>query len=177
MANLSSIARPYALAAFEYAHTKQQLPAWKEFLDTAAECVEQPKVCQLLANPASAANVSTLLIDVLTPLLNTERKNFLLLLEQNKRFSVLPAIAEQFNDYSTTLQKISHIRVVTAIEAQKDFQATLEQVLTKRMQHAVTLHYEINPAIIGGAVIHMGDRVIDGSVRGKLIRLLQNLTE
>ncbi|MBV9575548.1 MAG: F0F1 ATP synthase subunit delta [Gammaproteobacteria bacterium] len=177
MAKLSSIARPYALAAFEYAREKQQLPAWKIFLEATADSVKQLIARKWLTNPESSVKLSELLLEGLAPILTTEQKNFLLLVKQNKRFSALPEIADQFNHYYTALQKVSAIRVVTAIEAQKDFQAKLTQALTKRIQHEVTINYEIDAAIIGGAIIHIGDRVIDGSVRGKLTRLLQSLTE
>jgi F-type H+-transporting ATPase subunit delta len=177
MANLSSIARPYALAAFEYAREKQQLPAWKAFLTSASLVAKQPVIRKLLDNPElSSTKMPDVFQEVLASLLDTERKNFLLVLGQNKRLNVLPEIADLFNTYYTALEKISNVRVVTAVEAQKEFQDTLSHALAKRIQHEVTLHCEIDPAIIGGAVIHIGDRVIDGSVRGKLTRLLQNLT-
>ncbi len=178
MVNLSPIARPYALAAFEYARENQQLSAWKVFLEAAADVIQQPSVKQCLARyELSSAKLFELLQQVLAAFLNAERKNFLLLLEQNQRLPVLPAIAEQFNDYYTALEKVSHVRVITAVEAEKDFKEKLSRALTKRIQHEVTLQCEIDPSLIGGAVIHISDRVIDGSVRGKLTRLLHDLTE
>ena len=56
---------------------------------------------------------------------------------------------------------------------EEDFRQKLTQALTKRIQREVTLQCEIDPAILGGAIIHIGDRVIDGSIRGKLTRLLE----
>ncbi|RDI46561.1 F0F1 ATP synthase subunit delta [Aquicella lusitana] len=176
MADLSSIARPYALAAFEYARDKQQLPAWKAFLESAKEVAQTPSVARLLENPeVSSAMLFDLFSHVLVSLLDQERKNFLLLLAQNKRFIVLPDIAESFNAYYAAYEKTSSIRVVTAVEVHDDFRKKLEQALAKRIQREVTLHCEIDPDLLGGAVIHIGDRVIDGSIRGKLTRLLQDL--
>lgn len=174
MANLAGIARPYALAAFESAREKQQLPAWKNFLAAAVSVVEQPAMLKLLGNPAiSTAKLSDLFIDVLTPLLDNERKNFLLLLAKNKRLNALSAISELFNTYYAALEKVSTVRVVTAIEVQDDFKAKLTKALSTRTERDVTLECEIDPAILGGAIIHVGDRVIDGSIRGKLTRLLE----
>lgn len=170
----SNIARPYALAAFEYAQEKQQLEAWKSFLTSASYIANEPSVIKLLANPEiSSEKLFDLFHGVLTPLLDTERNNFLLLLAQNKRFMMLPEIVELYNTYYATLEKLSTVRVITAVDIDDEYRQKFVQALTKRVQHEVTLRCEVDPAILGGAIIHIGDRVIDGSVRGKLTRLLE----
>lgn len=172
-----NIARPYALAAFEYAREQQDIPAWQSFIASAAMIVEDQAVSRVLGSPeVSSTQLFDLFCDVLAPQLNAERKNFLHLLAQNKRLNVLPEIAVAFSDLCTALEKISNVRVVTAIETDDDFRRILAESLSKRIQHHVTLQSEVDPSLIGGAVIHIGDNVIDGSVRGKLSRLLQNLT-
>lgn len=170
----SSISRPYALASFEYAHEKQCLQAWKQFLEMASAIAQDSSVAPLLANPEiRSENLYDLFHGVLASRLDAEQTNFLLLLAQNKRFFVLPEISELFNAYYAALEKLSSVRVVTAIDIDESFRQKLAQALTKRIQHEVTLHCEIDPAILGGAIIHIGDKVIDGSVRGKLTRLLE----
>jgi len=177
MSNLSSIARPYAFAAFEYARDKQQLPIWKDFLESASYLAQQTAIVKLLANPElSPAKMLDFFHEILARQLNEERKNFLSLLAQNKRLNVLPDIADTFNAYYAALEKTSHVRVITAVEAKEDFQQQLSRALTKLTQRKITLECEVDPSIIGGAIVHVGDRVIDGSIRGKLIRLLNNLT-
>ena len=177
MANLLSVARPYALAAFEYARDHQQLPAWKGFLESAAFYTSQPEIRRLMTNPElPRAKLFDLFHDLLSNQMDTERKNFLLLLSQHRRFNVLTEIAELFNVHYATHEKISKVRVVTAIETQEPFRQKLAQSLSKRIQREVTLQCEVDPSLIGGAIIHIGDRVIDGSIRGKLSRLLESLT-
>ncbi len=174
MANLAGIARPYAIAAFETAREQQQLPAWKNFLAAAAYTVQQPAILNLLGDPAiSPSKLSGLFMDVLASTLDNERKNFLLLLTQNKRLNALPAIVELFNAYYAALEKVSTVRMVTAVDVQEDFKQKLTGVLSKRTASDVTLTCEVDPAILGGAIIHIGDEVIDGSIRGKLTRLLE----
>lgn len=176
MANLSSIARPYAHAAFECARDKQQLATWKAFLESAACIAKNKSVVKILANPqVPSAKLLELFQDVLKPLLDKERQNFLSLLTQNHRLNVLPEISAMFNNFYAALEKLSQVRLVTAITAEQAFRDKFAQALSKRIQREVTLHCEVDPAIIGGAIIHIGDRVIDGSVRGKLSRLLQSL--
>ncbi|HLB41718.1 MAG TPA: F0F1 ATP synthase subunit delta [Gammaproteobacteria bacterium] len=177
MSNVTHIARPYALAAFEYARDKQQLVEWKIFLETASYTAQQADIVKLLSNPQiSSDKLFELFNAVLASLLDIERKNFLILLAQNKRLIALPDISVLFNAYYATLEKTSNVRVITAIESKEEFRNQLAAILTKRIQHDVTLHCEIDQTILGGAVIHLGDRVIDGSIRGKLTRLLQTLT-
>ncbi len=178
MTNFANIARPYALAAFEYARDCKQLADWQSFLTTAAKVAEDSTIIKLLANPmVSADKLQVLFTEVLTDFLDAGRKNFLILLAQHKRLVVLPDILALFNAHYATLEKMRNVRVITAIEAKDEFRQQLAASLSKRIRHDVTLHCEIDPAILGGAVIHMGDSVIDGSVLGKLTRLRQTLTD
>src|SRR3990167_1949190 len=155
MANLSSIGRPYALAAFEAAHEKQQLAEWKLFLETAAAITRDKSVRVLLTNPlVEAKKLFQLFESVLGSLLDKHRKNFLLLLAQNHRLLALPEIYDAFNTYYTALEKISRVRVITAIDADNQFKQILTEALTKRIQHQVTLECEVDPAILGGAIVH-----------------------
>lgn len=177
MANLSSIARPYALAAFEHARDSKQLSAWKDFLEALSFYASQPAVQKVMANPElSSAQLFEFFSGFMANLVCKEQKNFLLLIAQNKRFNALPEIADLFNTYVAALEKVSHVRVITAVETQEDFRKTLSLALTKRIQREVMLQCEVDPTIIGGAIIHIGDRVIDGSIRGKLSRLYESLT-
>ena len=174
MANISSIARPYALAAFESGKGRQELPEWKAFLDSAAYMVKQPSIAKILDNPeVQSDKLLELFQGVLSKQLNADRTNFLRLVAQNKRLYALAEVAEYFNGLCAALDKISKVRVVTAIDVQEDFRQKLTQSLTKRIHRDVTLQCEVDPSILGGAIIHVGDRVIDGSVRGKLSRLLE----
>lgn len=177
MANFTSIARPYALAAFECARDAQQLSEWKAFLETASYITRQPGVAALLSNPdVSPAVLFNLYQEILASQLNPSRKNFLLLMSQHKRLNVLSDVSDAFNAHFAALEKSSNVRVITAVEVQDDFKQKLAKALTKRIHKKVTLECEIDPSILGGAVIHIGDRVIDGSIRGKLTRLLETLT-
>lgn len=177
MADFSSIARPYALAAFDFAHDQHQLPQWQAFLNSAACAVNQPMLAVLLNNPRiPSEKMLRFFLEILASLLTKEQKNFLSLLTQNKRLALLPTISNLFNTYYAALEKISAVKVITAIEIKDDFRQTLAKQLAKRIKHEVTLDCYVDSNILGGAIIQMGDNVIDDSVRGKLTRLLQNLT-
>src|SRR3990167_9056659 len=123
MANLSNIARLYALAAFECARDQKQLAEWKAFLLAAATVSRQPSVQRLLADPERTPKaLNDLFQDVLATIITDEQKNFLMLLAQNRRLSILPEMADAYSAHVAAFEKISTIRVVTAIPASDDFQ-------------------------------------------------------
>lgn len=174
MANLYSIARPYAYAAFEAAHDANELSQWKAFLETAALIAKDKVLARILHNPEiTTQKLYDLFADIMPSLLDEKRRNFLLLIAQNRRFSALPEIASLYKNYVAELEKMSNVRVITAVAIDDAYKKKLANALTKRIKRDVTLHCEIDPKIIGGAIIHIGDSVIDGSIRGKLTRLLE----
>jgi len=177
MANLLSIARPYALAAFETAREAKELSIWNDFLDVAATMVNDKTVQKLLANPfTSSEKLFELFHYILSSYINTERQNFLLLLIQNKRLGLLPEISKLFHLYHAAFEKMSKVKIITAIQIEKEYKEKLSHSLSKRMGSDITLECEIDPNIIGGAIIKLGDKVIDGSIRGQLNRLREALS-
>lgn len=175
MSNLSGVARPYAYAAFNCAVSTQQVSEWKVFLETAATLAQNSTVASLLPNPEIKPDqILSLFFDILTPYLNDERKNFLKLLSVNKRFPALPAMSLLFNTCCAEQEKISRVHLVTAVETDQAFRQQLQEALVKRMQQNITLTYEVQPDIIAGAKIYLNNnQVIDGSIIGKLNRLLE----
>lgn len=175
MANYDNIARPYALAAFDYAKEKELLSEWRVFLASAALVARDPAVLRLLENPETrSTQLLDLFCQVLEKILSNEMRNFLHLLALNDRLIVLPEIHRTYKILVAELEKISHIRVVTATDTDEAYRQKLAGALTKRIHQEVKLNCEVDPNIIGGAIIYIGDRVIDGSIRGKLTRLLES---
>ena len=173
---LTTIARPYAAAAFEYALAKNALPAWENFLQSAALLVQDPSMTQLLESPkVTTTQRSELFCDVLASLLDTEKKNFIHLLAENKRLPLLPAIAELFANYRAAQEKSIAVHVVSAFALDESYQQKFVKALTERLQRHVSLDCKVDAALLGGAIIRAGDTVIDGSVRGKLNRLFESL--
>jgi F-type H+-transporting ATPase subunit delta len=174
MATLSAIARPYAQAAYEFAQAKQEISAWQTMLAAAAQTVQQPVISNVLTNTRiSSQQWYSLLVDVLKPHLNESRKNFLKLITENKRLSALPTIADLFKEYEAINNKTSEVQVTTAVPMNATQQEKLTEKLTKLLKQQVTLRCDIDENILGGAVVRAGDKVIDGSVRGQLTRLLE----
>lgn len=174
MTNINSIARPYAQAAYQYAQAKKELPVWGNMLRTAAEAVQQPAVSKALSNTRISPQQWFLLFsDILSSSLNEERKNFLRLLTENNRLSVLPTIADLFKEYEALDNKVAEVQVTTAVPLDKNHQQKLTDKLNKLLKQQVTLHCDVDENILGGAIVRAGDKVIDGSIRGQLTRLLE----
>ena len=173
----ATIARPYAIAAFEVARERQQLPAWKSFLKAGTLLAKDKSVIHTLANPeVSSEQQYHFFCDILKSLLDEEKKNFLKLLANNKRLSTLPEISSLFDVYYDSFEKTVEANITTAAPIDATQRDNLTQALAKRLQQQVVLHCKVDPTLVGGAIIRIGDRVIDGSVRGKLSRLLEAMT-
>ncbi len=173
-ANFTSIARPYALAAFEHALAKNTVPEWQSVLNKAAIVATDPQLVQFMASPEVETNqLADLFCNVLGSDLVKEQDNFIHLLAEHKRFAVLPEIAKQFKQHGEEHAKQVTVDVTSAVEFTEQQKARLKQVLEKRLKLQVTLACAIDPSLLGGAIIRAGDHVIDGSVRGKLNRLIE----
>lgn len=174
---MTTIARPYANAVFEYALANNALPAWEAMLNAATCVTENSAAQQLLNNPAlTSQQLADLYCDVLTALLNQEMKNFLLLLAENHRLAALPDIAALFKQLRAEQEKAVVVQVTSAVQLDAQYQQTLAAALSRRLQRHVSLHCDTDADLLGGAVITAGDLVIDGSVRGKLNRLVECLS-
>ncbi len=169
---LTTIARPYAIAAFEFARDKNALPAWESMLEAASLLTQDASLQQLLTDPrVTSQQLAGLYEDVLASVLNPDIKNFIRLLADYGRLAVLPDIAELFKAYRAEQEKKLNVQVTSAVQLSDDYRQKLVKGLTKRLNREIMLECEIDPALLGGAIVTAGDVVIDGSIRGKLDRM------
>jgi F-type H+-transporting ATPase subunit delta len=172
MAERITIARPYARAAFETAQANKQSAAWSRALTTAAAGVADPAVQALLGSPKlPKAALVQIFIELAGSELGENGSNFLRLLAENRRLGLLPEIAQAFEALRAEAERTVEASVVSASPLDDKAREVLARALKKRLDREVTLKCEIDPRLIGGAVIRAGDLVIDGSVRSKLERL------
>lgn len=175
MAELITIARPYARATFESAHAAATLPAWSVFLARAAVAVRDAQIEPLIGNPRVRPDeLIELLLSVAgqsaAPALE-EQRNFLALLVHNRRLGLLPEIAAQFELLRAQAERVADVQVRAARELTAEQAAALSAALERRLGRSVRLHVSIDAALLGGAVVHYGDYVVDGSLKGRLERL------
>ena len=169
MAEALTIARPYAEAVFRLAKVGNTLPAWSGMLKFTAVVADDKRIRVLLGNPeVSTKRLGELLLDICGDKLSNEGRNFMLLLVESKRVEVLPEVSELFEQLKTQHEGVLEAKVASAFAMTdvqlKDLVAGLESKFKRKIEAKVN----INPELIGGVKVEIGDEVFDASVRGKL---------
>ena len=176
MAELSTLARPYAKAAFEYAVEAKDVQGWSDSLFLAASVAQQSAVDKLLNSPsATAAKQAEAVQDICGDELATACQNFISILSENRRLQLLPQISQQFEIMKANLEKAVDVDVVAASKLDAAQQKALSEALSAKLERKVNLQVSIDKSLLGGAVIRAGDTVIDGSIRGRLTKLAESL--
>lgn len=174
MAELSTLARPYAKAAFEYARDKNALAAWSEQLAVAAAVTADSVMVGVLTNPSiTAQQQSHTVSEVCGDALGTEARNYITILASNKRLALLPEIHALFEQYKANQEKSVDVEVVSAFDLADATRDKLAEVLGKKLEREVKVSTSTDKNLLGGVLIRAGDLVIDGSVRGRLNKLAE----
>lgn len=177
MADKLTIARPYARAAFEEARANGGLAPWSQALQTAAEVVRDPRVEMLLGNPhVTPQELAQLVSGIAAAKLGEQGANFVRTLADNRRLAYLPEIAALFDTFKDEAEGVADVTVTSAAALDEAQRQKLTVALERRLKRTVRLHCDIDPELIGGAVLRSGDLVIDGSLRTRLDRIAYQLT-
>lgn len=174
MAELSTLARPYAKAAFEYALEKGVLAEWSGQLATAAAVAANESMTQVLDNPAlTNEQQASTLNEVCGDNTGRELKNFVSILSANKRLALLPEIQRQFELYKANQEKAVDVEVISAFDLPEATVSKLADALGNKLERQVKVSSSTDSDLLGGVLIRAGDTVIDGSVRGRLNKLAE----
>ena len=176
MAGRETAARRYAEAAFEVALRDDTVEAWRADLETAAGVASDPRVGHLLANPAVPLETRTKMLEtILGKAVSKPVLNLIGLMIRRGRIEELPKVAAEFRRLDNARQGITIASATSAAPLSPDE----IQALTERMETftggRVELDVQVDPSLLGGVVVRVGDRLIDGSVRGRLERLRNQL--
>lgn len=176
MAELTTLARPYAKAAFEVALAGNALDKWSTMLATSAAVAGDEVVGSLLKSPAlTSEQVTDSFLQVVGDELDDKGKNFIRLLAENKRLVLLPQISQLFEVLKANQEKSVDVDITSAFEISSDISSKLAQSLKARLQREINMVTRVDQSLIGGVVIRAGDTVIDSSVRGKLSKLAESM--
>jgi F-type H+-transporting ATPase subunit delta len=172
MAENSTLARPYAQAAFQLAKAQGNLAGWSDELKAVAAVVADKNAKVVLSSPRLTKDqVTSVVVDVCGDALDEQGKNFVKLLVENARLSLMPEIVEAYEKYRAESEARIEAEVISAFELNDKQKSDIAAALKKRTGRDVTLSVKVDSALIGGAIIKAGDLVIDGSVSGKLEKL------
>ena len=169
MAEPSTVARPYAEAAFRLADAAGALGKWSEMLDALALVARDERVQRAVADPhLSDAQAAGIFISVLSGGLTGEAENFVRVLAENRRIELLPEIRAQFEVLKNEREGVVEAEVQSAFELTEAQIADLVQRLEKKTGRKVRTKVKINKDLIAGVKVVLGDKVIDASARAQL---------
>lgn len=175
MTELIRIARPYATAAFEFARLQKNLDHWQRLLSFAAQVSSDPQMVRLLTNPTTAALGADLLQEICQTASDLYAENFLRLMAKNGRLLALPVVWQQFTVLQQAYEQQATVEVIAASPLTSEQLQRLSTALTQRLACSVTLQCRVDPTLLAGLIIRLGDWTLDGSIQGRLNRLAQQL--
>lgn len=172
MADNASTARPYAKALFELAQESSSFDAWSVALAQLSAVANDDSFNALVNDPRiDRSQLAELLTDISKDHMPKGGVNFIKLLVQNDRLEALADIAQQYGDLVAKAQSSVVAEVITAMALTEAQKSSLQAALVKRLGLKVTLAETIDATLMGGAIVKAGDLVIDGSAKGRVVKL------
>ena len=176
MAEVITVARPYAQAAFDKACELGDLKGWSDMLQSAAGAVTNPEVRAIIASPrAVKAQVVALMLALCGDKISEVQRNLVRLLVEGQRLALLPEISMLFEVMRADAEKNEDVVVTSAFDLTEAQKQKIAAALKKRMGREVRLSCETDPKLLGGVIVRAGDKVIDGSARTHLSELANAL--
>ena len=176
MAEIATLARPYANALFDLARDDSALNEWSNMLSVLLGVVEQEKVEIFLEAPENSAKEKALrLSELCGEEIDDRARKLLLARAEHDRLILLSEISRQFESLKAEAERLLAVRIQSARELSQNQIESFSGALKRRYGKEISLEIHVNKDLIGGAVITAGDMVIDGSIRGKLNKLRDSL--
>jgi F-type H+-transporting ATPase subunit delta len=177
MSSLTTLARPYAKAAFELATIDSNLAGWDDMLSVAATVTADEGMAGWLHSPHStAAKAVEIIVEAMGGDVDPRFQGYLAVLADNDRLSLCEEISRLFRQLRQEAEKRLEVRVVSATPLQESQAERMRSALATRFDREITISNEVDPEVLGGAIIYAGDQVIDGSIIGRLKRLETSLS-
>ena len=174
----TTLARPYARAAFEHARAAGDLAVWQTALSELAAITAEPKVAAAMRDPnQTAAQRAATLSGLAGDAVPSVVAHLLAIMADNGRLSLLPEVAMLFNQLKQAVESTVAVHVTSAYPLSDAETQQLADTMQKKLARSITLTSETDPSLLGGALIRADDLVIDGSVRGRLNKLSGTLTQ
>ncbi|QIQ20714.1 F0F1 ATP synthase subunit delta [Zophobihabitans entericus] len=176
MSEFITIARPYAKAAFDFAVERERtdnnsMEHWQQMLTLSAQVSSDSQMMAILTSDMKPEALAKLFISVCGDALDEYGQNFIKIMAENKRLSLLSDVQALFIQYCAERNAIADVDVVSATELTPEQRDKITTAVEKRLSRKVKLNCKIDKSIISGFIIRAGDMVIDSSIKGRLERL------
>ena len=172
MADTLTIARPYAEAAFEHAREKEDLAGWSELLEALALITTDETVRKVLGHPEiSTEKKVQLFADTLGDALPEEGRRLLEVMAEHDRLMLLPEVAKIYESLRAAAENRLVAQAVSAMEPTDEQKKTIQAALKKKFDADVDVSFSVDPDLIAGVRLQIGDWVVDGTARTQLQKL------
>ncbi len=171
-------ARRYAQAVFELATSAGKIDEWRKDMDRVCRLAQDERVARAIDNPALAFSLRRkALEDLLAGRTAPPVLNLALLLALRGRFAIMPLVCDEFDALVRESRGVVGVTVITPVPLSADEPAELERAIAARTGATVEMDMAIDPSLVGGLTVRIGDLEIDASVRGRLERLRDELVQ
>ncbi|MEM6052228.1 F0F1 ATP synthase subunit delta [Erwinia sp. P7711] len=171
MSEFTTVARPYAKAAFDFAVEHQSVDRWQQMLAFATEVASNEQVAELLSGALAPEALSAQFIAICGDQLDEAGQNLIKVMAENKRLPALPSVLAQFIQLRAAHDATADVEVISSTTLSDEQLTKISAAMEKRLSRKVKLNCKIDKSVMAGVIIRAGDMVIDGSVRGRLERL------
>lgn len=176
MAELATLARPYAEAVFKLARQSGEFTRWSEILAFLEQVVQDPRFAEIVANPrVSKETLQAVLLDIGAEVLDEAGKNLVRLLVKNRRLAVLSSLFKQYQALRAEHEGVIKVELVSTYAVKPPQKDEVAAALKQRFGKEVDVEITVDRKLLGGWIIRAGDQVIDMSVRGRLQQLASEL--
>jgi len=176
MAELSTLARPYAEAVFKRAKQTGNTEQWSEELAFLAVLAQDPDIVTIIGNPkVSKDRVMQLLLDICQDHLSEEAKNLLKLLVENRRLHLSAKISDLYAEKVAADAGYVNVQLFSPYALTKAEQKKYGDMLEKYLHKTVHTQVVVDKSLLGGILAKAGDKVLDGSIKGQIHQLAKRL--
>lgn len=169
MAEAVTVARPYAEAVYKLAVAKNSLVEWSNMLQSASDIAQDKQIKILIGNPVvSAKQLADLLLEIGKNNFNQEARNFLMMVAENHRINVLPQISQLYEQLKAQHDGVLEANIVSAFEMNDRQLKKLISDLEQKFKRKIEAKVQVDPELIGGVKVEIGDEIFDASIRSKL---------
>lgn len=175
MSELTTVARPYAKAAFSWAVENNKVSEWAEMLNFVAQVAENEQIESMITSSLNADVLSDFFIKVCGEQLDGKGQNLIRLMADNGRLQLLPKVVSLYRELEDEYLKQIEGNIISAYELTSVQIETIADSLELRLARKVKLNCSIDKSLIGGFIVKADDLVIDASVQGKIKRLAESL--